>query len=188
MFLLALFAAVLLLQLWRVRGPTASKLPTERLCLPGTLAHMYAHICTLISQQHPMQGLLGPAHMLLHMRWRVRLDCVHLFLPPTPHSTPPVSSVFVCCPLFDWWPLFPHTQYTPPYWMADQKTRPVNQVTLHLVRIGDVSLICVSKQNKSLQVLTGASHKASGMKTLMITFKSSELCWTFCASDEVVDV
>lgn len=33
---------------------------------------MHTHPHTPISQQHPVQGLPGTAHMLLHVRWRVQ--------------------------------------------------------------------------------------------------------------------
>lgn len=34
--------------------------------------HTHTQPLTPISQQHPVQGLPGTAHMLLHMRWRVQ--------------------------------------------------------------------------------------------------------------------
>lgn len=64
---LAFFAAVLLLQLWRGHGSAdADELCTESLCLPGTCAH--THTDAPISERHPVQGLPGTTHMLLHMK------------------------------------------------------------------------------------------------------------------------
>lgn len=101
----------------------------------GYQVHAHKHTPTH-HQQYPTQGLPGTGtYSPTHMRWRA----LPALGPPatafptlhTPHLFCRSKSGFFCCPLLDSWPLSPNTQHIPPAWTVDQRTPPVNQVTLH---------------------------------------------------------
>ena len=140
----------------------------------------YVHTRTPISQQHPVAGLWSSAHMLLHMRWRVRawltsmFPCLlhtrtHAHTHTHTHTSPVVASLGLSIALcLTAYPSSPHTQYTPPHWMADQRTRPVNQVTLHLVGIGAAASIIKFQSDR---------HLLSFEQLMIIFFYNQLICY-----------
>lgn len=141
-------------------------MPTRYICI-------YTH--KPISQQHPMQGLRGTAHMLLHMRWRIQpgLDPpVSAFLTLNTHSYLLKRRVWVC-PLPSVWPLTPLPPHTVHSTSLDGGPEDAACESGDSTFTGNRSRqnktnnkikFQVSKKHKSLRIWK--PYKASGRKTL----------------------